>query len=527
MDNLTTDLISIFQEWGASPQQADIFRIILVISLIVIGSFIANLITKKIIIKIVEFVIKKSKNEYDDVFIKKNVFNHLSHIVPALIIYFAIPAAFPQETENADMYLKFIQGIKALTNIYMIIAVLIVMNSFLNALNDVYEIIAEKKRITISIKQYIQVVKIIFIIVTVILVAAVLFGKKPGAIFAGLGAMTAVLMLIFKDSLLGFVASIQLSAYKMLKEGDWITMSSRGVDGTVMDISLSTVKVQNFNKTVSTVPTYALVSESFTNWNGMERAGGRRIKRSIHIDMNSIKFLSPEMIDKLKNVYYLSDYIEESTTSLKKWNQENSVSEDMLINGRALTNIGVLRVYIDNYIRDHFRVFKKYPKEKFIIEERETEKFVINDKENFIKENGSSVEKFLIEIGGKTIIENIDKFMLEFGESYRLEANYIYKIRMIKKIALKKGTQVEIEDYEKVEVKAGLFSDDMTVLVRQLAPTEQGVPIQIYVFAATIAWVEYEQIQGDLFDHIFAVINEFGLKIFQAPSGDDIKAISK
>ena len=163
------------------------------------------------------------------------------------------------------------------------------------------------------------------IIIALILVVSVLFDKKPGAILAGLGAMTAVLMLIFKDSILGFVASIQLSAYKMLKEGDWITMPSRGVDGDVIDISLSTVKVQNFDKTISTVPTYALVSESFTNWDGMQQSGGRRIKRSIYIDMSSIKFISDEMMANMKKIRYLSKYLEEKEEEITSWYKEKKI----------------------------------------------------------------------------------------------------------------------------------------------------------------------------------------------------------
>jgi len=367
--------------------------------------------------------------------------------------------------------------------------------------------------------------KIVFVVIGIILIISVLLDKKPGAIFAGLGAMTAIIMLIFKDSILGFVASIQLSAYKMLKIGDWISMPGRGADGDVIEISLSTVKVQNFDKTISTIPTYALVNESFTNWDGMELSGGRRIKRSIFIDINTIKFLTPEMIERLKKIHYLTEYITETQTKIDKWNEKKGIDNTLTINGRSLTNIGVFREYIDNYLRNNFRVLKKYEKQKFTINDHQVEKFVIDDRDDFIKSNGVGVESQLSEIDGKTIINDTDKFLLKYGDFYKLENNRIYKVRKIKKMIISKGTEVEREDFEKVEVKPGLFCDDMTILVRQLSPTEKGLPVQIYVFAATTNWVKYEKIQGDLFDHIFAIMNEFDLKLFQAPTGKDVKSL--
>lgn len=508
-------LLEHFQEWGATINQAEILTTIVYFSVIIIGAILSNLITRKIIVTIVKAIIVKTKNDYDDILIKKKVFDNLSHIVPALIIHFVIPYAIPNMPETYKL-------IQTFTYIYMVVSVFVVLNSLLNALNDIYDIIAEKKRISVSINQYIQVVKIILIIIGLILVFSVLLNKKPGAIFAGLGAMTAVIMLIFKDSILGFVASIQLSAYKMLKIGDWISMPGRGADGDVVEISLSTVKVQNFDKTISTIPTYALVSESFTNWDGMVTSGGRRIKRSINIDMNSIKFVTPALIAKLKKIKVLEQYITKKQEELDNWNKINYVDDSLKINGRALTNIGVFREYIDNYLRSNFRVLKKYEMQKFVVGDREVENYVIDDPENFIAENGEEVRKFIEEIDGKTIIKNIDKFLLKYGDSYKLENNRIYKVRKIKRMAIRKGTEVEVEDYEKIVETPGLFCDDMTILVRQLSPTERGLPIQVYVFAATTNWTEYEKIQGDLFDHIFAIMNEFELKLFQAPTGDDV-----
>ncbi len=512
-------LIEQFISWGAPENQAEILVILIFFSLIIIASVLANFITRKIIVTVLKVIIRRTKNEYDDILIKKKVFDTLSHIMPALVIHFSVPYAIPNMIETYSL-------IQTFTYIYMVIAVLIVLNSLLNALNDMYEIIAEKRRINVGIKQYIQVLKIIFFIVGIILIFSVLLDKKPGAIFAGLGAMTAVLMLIFKDSILGFVASIQLSAYKMLKVGDWISMPGRSADGVVTEISLSTVKIQNFDKTISTVPTYALVNESFTNWDGMIVAGGRRIKRSIFIDMNTIKFLTPEILERLKKIHFLNEYITEKQKELDNWNKEKGVDMTLKINGKSLTNIGVFREYIDNYLRSNFRVLKKYSKQKFIIDNHEVENFVIEDKQKFIELNGEGVVSFLSEKDGKTIINNTDKFLLEYGDTYQLENNRIYQVKKVKKIAISKGTEVEIEDFERIEIQSGLFCDDLTILVRQLAPTEKGLPIQIYIFAATTEWVAYEQIQGDLFDHIFAIMHEFDLKLFQKPTGSDINQLS-
>ncbi len=513
-------LLERFQEWGATINQAEILTTLVFLSLIVLASVLSNLITRKILVTVLKMIILKTKNEYDDILIKKKVFNTLSHIIPALVIHFSIPYAIPNMPEAYHL-------IQSFTYIYMVISVLVVINSLLNALNDIYDLIAEKRRINIGIKQYIQVLKIIFVVVGVILIFSVLLGKKPGAIFAGLGAMTAVIMLIFKDSILGFVASIQLSAYKMLKVGDWISMPGRGADGDVIEISLSTVKVQNFNKTISTIPTYALVNESFTNWDGMSVSGGRRIKRSISIDVNTIKFLTPEMIERLKKIHFLTDYITKTQEKIDKWNDIKGIDNTLTINGKSLTNIGVFREYIDNYLRSNFRILKKYEKQKFIIGDREVEKFVINDPNNFIDENDSEIENHLSKIDGKTVISDTDSFLLRYKDFYQLENNRIYKVKKIKKIVIKKGTEVEIEDFERVVVQQGLFCDDMTILIRQLSPTEKGLPIQIYVFAATIEWVEYEKTQGDLFDHIFAIMHEFDLKLFQAPTGKDIEQLVK
>jgi len=513
MENYTTFLIELFQKWGASYEQAFTLNSIVIISLIIIASWFSNWLTKNVIVVIVKRAIKNSRNEYDDVFVKRKVFDHLSHIVPAIIIYFTIPYAIIDE--------EYYTVLQSLTYIYVIVAVLLVLNQFLNALNEIFNLIAQKKQLNVSIKGYIQVVKITFIIVSIILIVAEMLGKKPGAIFAGLGAMTAVLMLIFKDTILGFVASIQLSAYKMLKVGDWISVSSRNADGNVIDISLSTVKVQNFDKTISTIPTYALVSESFTNWDGMVSSGGRRIKRSINIDINSIKFCTQELINKLKEINCIKDFVIEKENELNEWNKKNNIDNSILVNSKRLTNLGVFCVYIENYLKENFRSFKKIEKQTFINGEHITEKFVVDDKEKFIQELGNRVKHFLYDIDGKTVIVDIDKFLIEYSDKFIFDNNRIYYIKKNMVLNINRSSDSEVEKIEKIIEKDGLFCDDMMLLVRQLDPTETGVPIQILVFAATTNSSEFELIQSNLFEHIFAILPEFDLKMFQRPSGSD------
>ncbi len=511
MKNIGADLMQVFQQWGLTQGQSDALKTVLIIAGIILLALIGNWITKLIIKKVVAQYIKRSKNEYDDIFLKKGVFNNLSHIVPALIIYYLIPVA----TDNPAI----VKPVQSFAYIYMIIAVLVVINAFLNALNDIYEIISEKKGYKISIKTYIQVIKIIFIVIAVILIISIILNKKPGAIFAGLGAMTAVLMLIFKDSILGFVAGIQLSAYDMVREGDWITVPSRGIDGDVLDINLSTVKIQNFDKTIATIPTYALVQESFINWKGMQQAGGRRIKRSIFIDMNSIKIVTPQMLEKFRNIPLLKDYIEQKIKELGYDSQDDVLS---ILDGKSLTNVEIFRVYVENYLRANFRVFKKYKKEKFTYQGHEIERFVIDDKQEFLEGLDKSAEKFLIEIDGKTVIRDVNKFLVRYSDYYMLENNYLYKIRKVKKLVIRKGTEVEIEVPEKILVKDGLFCDDLTMLVRQLKPTEKGLPVEVYVFAATTDWARYEKIQAKLFEHLLAVLPVFELRVFQELGSGDV-----
>ena len=233
----------------------------------------------------------------------------------------------------------------------MILVVLMVIDSVLNALHEIYlKLPISQER---NIKGYVQVVKIIFYFIAILLIISILANKTPTALMAGVGAMAAVLMLVFKDTILGFVASIQLSANQMVNVGDWISMPKYNADGDVIDISLNTVKVQNWDKTIATIPTYALVSESFNNWKGMEESGGRRIKRSINIDMNSVCFLDDAQIEKLEKFHLLKDYINTKQKEITEYNKSLNLGEGTVTNGRKMTNLGTFRKYLEEYLLHH------------------------------------------------------------------------------------------------------------------------------------------------------------------------------
>ena len=378
-------------------------------------AILADFAIKRIIITTITRIARKSKNNWDDIFVENRVFNRLAHLAPAIIVYYALQYIF-----DAPDLVKFLGN---LTQAYMALVVLLVIDATINSLHQVYMTtpVSEGR----NIKGYVQVVKIIFYFVTIILIISIFSGKAPHALITGLGAMAAVLILVFRDTILGFVASIQLSANKMVNNGDWISMPKYNADGTVIDISLNTVKVQNWDKTIATIPTYALVSESFNNWKGMEESGGRRIKRSINIDMKSVGFLDAAQIEKLRTYHLLKDYINSREKEIAEYNKSLELDQDTVTNGRKMTNLGTFRKYLENYLHNH------------------------------------------------------------------------PKIRQ-----------------------------DMTFLVRHLQPSEKGLPMEIYVFSKDQAWANYESIQADIFDHILAIIPEFGLRVFQNPTGDDFQKLA-
>jgi len=403
--NITDWLIGLGLEQGTA---GTLTTIILMLAIALI-SIIANFITKKVVLKFITFYINNNKIQWDNYLLDRKVFHRLSHIVPAIIIYF-----------SSNLFPNYALLISKGVSVYLIVVILLVINAFLNAIHDFYVTLEISK--TRPIRGYIQVAKIILFIMGTILLISSLVGVSPLILLSGLGALSAVTMLVFKDSILGLTAGVLLTTNDMVRVGDWIEMPKYSADGDVIDISLNTVKVQNWDKTITSIPTYALVSDSFKNWRGMQSSGGRRIKRAFSVDMSSIAICTPEMLERFKKIHYLKDYIEQKENEIEKYNAEHKVDRSIKVNGRALTNIGIFRAYIQQYIEKHPKIHK-----------------------------------------------------------------------------------------------------EMTCMVRQLQPEESGLPLEIYAFSSDIAWAVYEGIQADIFDHILAVAPEFGLRVFQKPTGHDLK----
>ncbi len=400
---------------GIGEGLADVISDYMWLAALLLLGLVSYYITRDIVYKIVKRLAAKSKTSFDDFLIARKFFRRLCYLVPAFLIQKLAPVVISDFSGLVMFIDKFL-------SLYMVFVVLISVDAFINALHDLYLTTPVSK--DKPIKGFLQIVKIIVYAVGVIVIIGILFNKKPLALLGGLGALSAVLLLVFKDSLLGFVAGIQLTANNMVKIGDWITMPKYDVDGTVREITLTTVKIENFDKTISYLPAYTLVSDSVRNWRGMEESGGRRIARAIHIDMNSVRFCTPEMLDDFSRIQYISDYIKTTEAEIGRYNMEYGVDNTILVNGRRQTNLGVFRAYLFNYLKNNPRV-----------------------------------------------------------------------------------------------------AQHMTVMVRHLAPTEKGLPIQLYCFANTTAWEDYERIQADLFDHLLAVVPFFGLKVFQNPTGADFRGM--
>jgi miniconductance mechanosensitive channel len=380
---------------------------------VLILSAAADFVAKRYILAALAHIISKSKSTWDDAALRQRTLNNLAHLAPALVIYLLTPIALDGMSET-------ISFISSATQIYMIVVLMLVLDSLLNTVEEIYQDFEASKEI--PIKGFLQVLKLALYFLTAVFVISILLNKTPVYLLSGIGALTAVLMLIFRDAILGFVAGIQLAANKMVSNGDWIEMPGYGADGDVLEVTLTTVKVQNWDKTITTIPTYALISESFKNWRGMELSGGRRIKRAVNIDMSSIKFCDEEMLERFGQIQYISEYIQTKKNELAEFNHATNVDNASLVNGRRMTNIGTFRAYVKAFLHNH---------------------------------------------------PDINK--------------------------------------------------DMTFLIRQLSPTEHGLPIEIYVFSKDKVWANYEAIQADIFDHILAVIPEFDLRVYQSPTGGDFQ----
>jgi len=412
-ENLNTSLFDLLVKWGLNDANARISSDYILFFGMILLSILTFFIARKIFVAIIHKATAKSKTDWDDILASQKFFKKLAYLVPSYIIYTLTPLVLKEYPQATSV-------VQSIVSVYMIAVVLLVINSFLNAVTIIYQNFQVAK--TRPIKGYVQVVKIIIYLIGAIIIISTLFDKNPLGLIGGLGAFSAVLLLVFRDPIMGFVGGIQLSANNMLVPGDWISMPKYNADGTVIDVALTTVKVQNWDKTISTIPTYSLISDSFKNWRGMEESGGRRIKRSINMDMKSIKFCTPEMLEKFLKIEYVKEYVDKTEKKLQEYNQEKQIDNSVLVNGRRQTNIGIFRAYLNGYLHNH-----------------------------------SSIH------------------------------------------------------------------DEMTFLIRQLQPSEKGLPIEIYVFSKIQEWAKYEDLQSDIFDHILAVIPEFELRVYQNPSGDDFQ----
>ena len=378
-------------------------------------AWLAGVVTRRYLVRLVERLTAKSPIDWDDVVAHHGVFRRLAHLVPLAMVYYGI-----------DLVPNVPPGVQELIeSIALVLMAWTVMRSadgLINAFGQIYDALpAAKDR---PIRGFLQLFKIFLYVMGAILIVAIVFNQSPLALLGGFGAMTAVLMLVFKDTILSVVASIQIASNDMIRIGDWVEMPKYGADGDVIEIALHTVKIQNWDKTVTTIPTHAFSSDWFRNWRFMSESGGRRIRRDLYVDQSTIRFLGQEEIERFRRFDLLREYIAGKEEALSDANRPVEEADEDPVNARRLTNLGTLRAYIFNYLKAHPQI-----------------------------------------------------------------------------------------------------RQDMTLLVRQREPTPDGLPIQIYCFTATTKWSEYEGIQSDIFDHILAIIPEFGLRVFQHPSGQDLREI--
>lgn len=414
MTKIADDLHAFFISLGMSSSTADAVNTTVGVLLIILVALFVEKVCVRIIFNFLQRLVKTTKATWDDVLLSPRVTGKLLGMITPILVYLLIPLAFKETKESGELLVL----AQRLCMVYIIGMFARFLSEFLSALFILYNSREEFRNR--PIKGLLQTIQIFVYFVAGIAIVSILIDKNPTILLTGLGASAAILMLVFQDSILGFVSGIQLSANGMLRVGDWIEMPKYGVDGDVIEVTLNTVKVRNFDKTIVTIPPTLLMKDSFKNWRGMFEAGGRRVKRSVYIDMNSVRFCTDEMLEKYRKIEILADYIDEKEKVLTDYNTENRIDNSIVVNGRRQTNLGVFRAYLNCYLSKH-----------------------------------PSVNK-------------------------------------------------------------GMIS-----MVRQLQPTERGIPLELYFFTDTTTWVIYEGIQSDIFDHVLAVIPYFDLQIFQSPSGKD------
>ncbi|WFX96447.1 mechanosensitive ion channel family protein [Citrobacter braakii] len=407
------ELISQVEELGIEINHTT--SLVMIFGIIFITAIIVHVILHWVVLRAFEKRANASSRLWLQIITQNKLFHRLAFTLQGIIVNIQAALWLQKGSEAAEILVTCAQ-------LWIMMYALLSLFSLLDVILDLSQKFPAASQL--PLKGIFQGIKLISAIVVGILMISLLIGQSPAILISGLGAMAAVLMLVFKDPILGLVAGIQLSANDMLKLGDWLEMPKYGADGAVIDIGLTTVKVRNWDNTITTIPTWSLVSDSFKNWSGMSASGGRRIKRSISIDATSIHFLDEDERQRLHKAHLLKPYLTTRHQEIDEWNQQLDAPESVL-NHRRMTNIGTFRAYLNEYLRHHPRIRK-----------------------------------------------------------------------------------------------------DMTLMVRQLAPDDHGLPIEIYAFTNTVVWLEYESIQADIFDHIFAVIEEFGLRIHQSPTGNDIRALS-
>lgn len=413
LTHYTHQLTNLLSSSGLSQGMAQFIGEFSMYLLLLLFSYLGYRITWYLMRRIIIPIIQKSKNQFDDLLLKYRFFRNVSFLVPAIILYYYTNDVLLHMVPLA----RFLQ---TCINLFFVFNTILIIDSLLSTVNNYYERFEIAK--DHPIKSVIQITKIIFYFIALLVVIGLLFHRDLSSLLISLGTLSAVLILIFKDPILGFVGGLQLVFNKMIKIGDWITVPKFGADGTVLEISLTTVKIQNFDKTIVTVPTYSLITDSFQNWRGMEESGGRRIKRSIFLDMDSVDFVDEALLEEFRKIKVLRPYLDKKEKEIAQYNKKLAIDPAVIVNGRRQTNLGVFRAYLKAYLHNRQDIH-----------------------------------------------------------------------------------------------------DNMTFLVRQLETTEKGIPIQIYVFTKTTDWVEYEEIQADIFDHILSVLPTFGLRVYQFPKSGDIQ----
>jgi len=344
MSNLISDFLIAH---GMSQQIAGSIGMAATVILLLFFAYISYWVTKRFMVRLIEIVFKRSKNTWDDALVKHGFVRRLSFLMPIIVIYMSADLMLPGQDLAPELF-------KRLAMVFFVFAGVWMLDSILLAIREIYsksDMAAHR-----PIRGYLDAIKIIAYVMAGIFIVSILTDQSPWGVLSILGGFTVVLMLIFKDTILGFVASIQLSGHDMVRVGDWIEMPKYEADGDVIDVTIHTVKVRNWDKTITTIPTYSLVSDAFKNWRGMSESGGRRIKRPLHIDMSSIQFCSDEMLERFKKFDLIKDYIIQKQEDITNYNKEHTTDTSQLINGRHQTNIGVFRAYIVAYLKNHPKI---------------------------------------------------------------------------------------------------------------------------------------------------------------------------